>query len=66
MADGNIPALAGDPQGISEAALKKAEEFIEADEGAINRLVGIAGIAVTTIACSSHFGHCRPRWVSSR
>ena len=31
MADGNIPALAGDPLGISEAALKKAEEFIEAD-----------------------------------
>ena len=40
MAEGNIPALAGDPSGISEAALKKAEEFIEADEGAINRLTG--------------------------
>src|SRR5215213_4591831 len=46
----NIPALAGDPPGISEAALKKAEEFIEADEGAINRLSGIAGNVVTTIA----------------
>ena len=50
MADGNIPALAGDPPGISEAALKKAEEFIEADEGAINRLSGTAGNVVTTIA----------------
>src|SRR6476659_865929 len=50
MADGNIPALAGDPPGISEAALKKAEEFIEADEGAINRLAGTAGNVVTTIA----------------
>ena len=50
MADGNIPALAGDPPGISEAALKKAEEFIEADEGAINRLSGTAGNVATTVA----------------
>jgi TRAP transporter 4TM/12TM fusion protein len=50
MADGNIPALAGDPPGISEAALKKAEEFIEADEGALNRLSGTAGNVATTIA----------------
>src|SRR4249919_1654416 len=50
MADGNIPTLAGDPPGISEAALKKAEEFIEADEGALNRLSGTAGNVATTIA----------------
>src|SRR6187200_76721 len=50
MAERDIPVLAGDPPGISEAALKKAEEFIEADEGAINRLSGIAGNVVTTIA----------------
>src|SRR5882724_2241914 len=50
MADGDIPALAGDPPGISEAALKKAEEFIEADEGALNRLSGTAGNVATTIA----------------
>jgi len=50
MAEGDIPVLAGDPPGISEAALKKAEEFIEADEGAINRLSGTAGNVVTTIA----------------
>src|SRR6476469_4936943 len=50
MADGNIPALAGDPQGISEEALKKAEEFIEADEGALNRLSGAAGNIATTVA----------------
>ena len=49
MAD-NIPALAGDPPGISEAALKKAEEFIEADEGALNRLSGTAGNVATTVA----------------
>jgi TRAP transporter 4TM/12TM fusion protein len=35
---------------VSEAALKKAEEFIEADEGVLNRLSGIAGIAATSIA----------------
>jgi TRAP transporter 4TM/12TM fusion protein len=46
----NIPALAGDPPGISEAALKKAEEFIEADEGALNRLSGTAGNVATTVA----------------
>src|SRR4029078_10291867 len=50
MGEGNIPALAGDPKGISEAALKKAEEFIEADEGALNRLSGIAGNVTITIA----------------
>jgi TRAP transporter 4TM/12TM fusion protein len=50
MAEGNIPALVGDPPGISEAALKKAEEFIEADEGALNRLSGFAGNFTTTVA----------------
>ena len=50
MADGNIPALAGDPPGISEAALKKAEEFIEADEGVQNRLSGTAGNVATIVA----------------
>src|SRR4029078_624210 len=50
MAEGDIPALAGDPPGISEAALKKAEEFIEADEGALNRLSGTAATVATTVA----------------
>src|SRR5437762_2141629 len=57
MADGNIPALAGDPPGISEAALKKAEEFIEADEGALNRLSGTAGNVATTIAVAMSLFH---------
>ncbi len=38
------------PVAISDEALKKAEEFIEADEGATNRLSGLAGQAVTVIA----------------
>src|SRR5215471_8334230 len=35
---------------ISDEALRKAEEFVEAEEGAANRLVGWAGIGVTVIA----------------
>src|SRR5262245_50420814 len=50
MAEQTNPAAAADTPAISEDALKKAESFIEADEGAINRLHGIAGTAVTTIA----------------
>src|ERR1700759_2007237 len=50
MAEEDIPALVGDPPGISQEALKKAEEFIEADEGAFNRLSGHAGTITTTIA----------------
>src|SRR5678815_3713917 len=49
MGEGNHAAAAV-PSGISEAALKKAEEFIEADEGALNRLSGIAGNVTITIA----------------
>ena len=49
MAEGAIPATAPS-SGISEAALKKAEEFIEADEGTFNRLSGTAGNVATTIA----------------
>ncbi len=50
MAEADIPALAGDPPGISKAALKKAEEFIEAEEGTFNRLSGTAGTVATTVA----------------
>jgi TRAP transporter 4TM/12TM fusion protein len=42
---------------ISADALRKAEEFIEADEGAINRLSGIAGQAVTAIAVAMSLFH---------
>jgi len=38
---------------ISDEALRKAEEFVEQEEGAANRLVGWAGIIVTLIAGSS-------------
>jgi hypothetical protein len=42
-------AAAAEPLAISEEKLKQAEAFIEADEGAINRLFGIAGIAVSSL-----------------
>src|SRR5438105_7551778 len=50
MANEDFPAVGGDPPGISEAELKKAEEFIEADEGVQNRLSGTAGNVATTVA----------------
>jgi len=50
MADELRPATQPDASAISDEALRKAEEFIEADEGATNRLTGLAGQTVTTIA----------------
>jgi TRAP transporter 4TM/12TM fusion protein len=42
---------------ISDEALRKAEEFIEQEEGAANRLLGFAGIAVTAIAVAMSLFH---------
>ena len=50
MAEELRPAAQPDGTAISQDALRKAEEFIEADEGATNRLTGLAGQAVTAIA----------------
>src|SRR6187551_2241313 len=50
MAEVLKPAAQPDESAISAEALRKAEEFIEADEGAVNRLSGLAGQAVTTVA----------------
>jgi TRAP transporter 4TM/12TM fusion protein len=43
--------------GVSEDALRKAEEFIEAEEGALNRLAGFAGNAVLSIAVAMSLFH---------
>ncbi|HJS31310.1 MAG TPA: TRAP transporter fused permease subunit [Alphaproteobacteria bacterium] len=43
-------SLAGIEPEISEETLKKAEEFIEAEEGAANRLAGMMGACVTGLA----------------
>jgi TRAP transporter 4TM/12TM fusion protein len=42
---------------VSSDALRKAEEFIEQEEGAANRLAGWAGMVVTTIAIASTLFH---------
>jgi TRAP transporter 4TM/12TM fusion protein len=50
-------SAAAEPQAISADALRKAEEFIEADEGALNRLSGFAGNAVASIAVATSLFH---------
>jgi TRAP transporter 4TM/12TM fusion protein len=45
------------PAVIDEAALKKAAEFVEADEGATNRLSGFSGIALTVLAVGVSLFH---------
>lgn len=51
MAATDTPAKDGtNDAAISADALRKAESFVEAEEGATNRLFGWAGIATTTIA----------------
>jgi TRAP transporter 4TM/12TM fusion protein len=57
MADESRPAAAAEPASISNDALKKAEAYIEADEGAFNRLSGIAGGLVTGIAVITSLFH---------
>src|SRR5438132_4594222 len=42
---------------VSEEALRKAEEFVEQEEGAANRLAGVAGIIVTSIAVAMTLFH---------
>src|SRR5438128_229973 len=42
---------------ISDEALRKAEEFVEQEEGAANRLTGLAGTLVTAIAIAMTLFH---------
>src|SRR5262245_51779911 len=42
---------------VSDEALRKAEEFVEAEEGAANRLIGWAGLATTLIAVAITLFH---------
>ena len=48
---------AAEPQVISEEQLRKAEEFVQQEEGAANRLSGWVGIAVTGIAVAMTLFH---------
>jgi TRAP transporter 4TM/12TM fusion protein len=56
MAEELKPAAAG-VHGISEEQLKKAEIYIEAEEGAVNRLAGLAGNIVVSIAVAMSLFH---------
>jgi TRAP transporter 4TM/12TM fusion protein len=56
MAEGNQTATAA-PSGVSDEALKKAEHYIEAEEGAQNRLSGFAGNAAMSIAVAMSLFH---------
>src|SRR5882672_7172156 len=42
---------------VSEAQLRKAEEFVAAEEGVVNRLAGWAGTIVTAIAIAMSLFH---------
>ena len=53
MSDVPKPAVGAESLAISEDKIKQAEAYIEAEEGALNRLSGIAGITVTTVAGTS-------------
>src|SRR5688572_11847884 len=55
LADEAGPAIV-DPV-ISDERLRKAEAYIEAEEGALNRLAGFAGNAVMTIAVAMSLFH---------
>ena len=46
-----------EPLLVSDDKIKKAEAYIEAEEGVLNRLSGIAGIAVTAVAVTMSLFH---------
>jgi TRAP-type uncharacterized transport system fused permease subunit len=45
------------PAAVSAEQLRKAEAFVEAEEGVVNRLSGLAGTAVTSIAVAMTLFH---------
>src|SRR5215470_5984791 len=59
MAEEAIQAAgaAGGAPVVSEEQLRKAEAYIEAEEGVVNRLSGLAGTIVTTIAVAMTLFH---------
>ena len=42
---------------VSQEQLRKAESYIEAEEGVVNRLIGWAGTAVTSVAVAMSLFH---------
>src|SRR5262249_28485783 len=50
MGEGNSPGMDSGAPVISEEQLRKAEAYVAEEEGAANRLSGLAGTIVTAIA----------------
>jgi len=50
MTEGRNPVSQPEAGAVSEEQLRKAEAYVEAEEGVANRLAGFAGAVVTTIA----------------
>src|SRR5712672_333240 len=57
MSEGLGSGKSADVGAVSEAQLRKAEEFIAAEEGVVNRLAGWAGTIVTAIAIAMSLFH---------
>jgi TRAP-type uncharacterized transport system fused permease subunit len=57
MMDEARPAAALGLSGVSDDALKKAEAYIEAEGGVLNRLSGLAGRAVIAVAVAMSLFH---------
>src|SRR5258705_8175242 len=57
MSEGLGSGQSADVGAVSEAQLRKAEEFIAAEEGVVNRLAGWAGTIVTAIAIAMSLFH---------
>ena len=53
----NKPASDTEAPAVSAEALRRAETFVEAEEGAANRLAGLAGTIVTAIAVAMTLFH---------
>jgi len=57
MSEGLGAGQSADVGAVSEAQLRKAEEFVAAEEGVVNRLAGWAGTIVTAIAIAMSLFH---------
>jgi TRAP-type uncharacterized transport system fused permease subunit len=57
MTEDTNPAAADAGAAVTDEQLRKAEEYVEAEEGAANRLAGWAGFVVTGIAVACTLFH---------
>src|ERR1043165_6600529 len=57
MSEGTSAAVPAEAGAISQEQLRRAEEFVEAEEGAVNRLAGWCGLMVTAIAIAMSLFH---------